>query len=92
MTPGCAERGELLAPYVDGELDAAAAEAFSHHLAACEACRAGLHDALQLVAVEARAASPPASVRVPDVSFEEQPASRRDPVVRAPDGSATPPD
>ncbi|TMQ05345.1 MAG: zf-HC2 domain-containing protein, partial [Deltaproteobacteria bacterium] len=55
MTDGCPERGDQLAPYVDGELEAADAEAFALHLASCAACRAGLHDALQLVAVEARA-------------------------------------
>ena len=61
MTDGCSERGDQLAPYVDGELDAADAEAFALHLAACAACRDGLHDALQLVALEARATGMPAA-------------------------------
>jgi tetratricopeptide (TPR) repeat protein len=61
MTEGCAARGELVAPYVDGELDAGDAEAFALHLAGCEACRTGLHDALQLVALEARATGMPAA-------------------------------
>jgi anti-sigma factor RsiW len=55
MSEGCAERGDQLAPYVDRELDPASADAFALHLAGCAACRAGLHDALQLVALEARA-------------------------------------
>jgi tetratricopeptide (TPR) repeat protein len=64
MSEGCSERGDQLAPYVDGELDAADADAFALHLAGCAACRAGLHDALQLVALEARAAGPRAA-RIP---------------------------
>jgi hypothetical protein len=55
MTEGCAGRGDQVAPYVDGELEPAEAEAFALHLAACPACRAALHDALQLVALEAHA-------------------------------------
>jgi len=58
MTEPCAQSEATLAMYVDGELDADEAEAFALHLASCEACRAGLHDALQLVAVETRAAAP----------------------------------
>ena len=59
MTEHCAALGDQLAPYVDGELDAADAEAFAMHLAGCASCRAGLHDALQLAALETRAASAP---------------------------------
>ena len=51
----CTEHGDQLAPYVDGELEAATAEAFALHLADCAICRAALHDALQLAALEARA-------------------------------------
>jgi len=59
MTEHCAELGDQLAPYVDGELDAAGAEAFSLHLAECATCRHGLHDALQLAALEVRASGAP---------------------------------
>jgi cellulose synthase operon protein C len=55
MTEPCPQLYDRLAPYVDGELDAADAEAYALHLAGCAECRAGLHDALQLVALEARA-------------------------------------
>ena len=51
----CTEQGDLVAPYVDGELEPAEAEAFALHLAGCATCRAGLHDALQLAALEPRA-------------------------------------
>jgi hypothetical protein len=44
---------EQLTAYADGELDAPDADAFAHHLAGCVACQAGLHDALQLAALEA---------------------------------------
>jgi len=59
MTEHCAEHGDQLAPYVDGELDAAGVEAFSLHLADCAICRQGLHDALQLVGLERRASGAP---------------------------------
>ncbi|HMG20309.1 MAG TPA: zf-HC2 domain-containing protein, partial [Kofleriaceae bacterium] len=83
MTAGCAERGDLLAPYVDGELDAADAEAFALHLAGCAACRAGLHDALQLVALEPGLAAPP-------VAREAAPAAQPEPSPRQPHSPALP--
>lgn len=43
---------DLIAPYVDGQLATDEAEAFALHLASCAECRAQLHDALQLLAVE----------------------------------------
>src|SRR4029079_11072672 len=52
VSDACAEMGERIAPYVDGELDADEAEAFALHLAGCKLCRDGLHDALQLAALE----------------------------------------
>ena len=64
MTEGCTAQGERIAPYVDGELDADEADAFALHLAGCGLCRDGLHDALQLAALEIRAGSS-APARVP---------------------------
>ncbi len=54
MSEPCVETEALVGPYVDGELEPEAAEAFALHLASCAACRAALHDALQLVALESR--------------------------------------
>jgi len=39
-----------LVPFADGELDAERAAAFRAHLASCDACRAGLIEAMQLSA------------------------------------------
>jgi len=40
----CPDKAELLQAYFDGELDAANAQAFEAHLAACPACGAALED------------------------------------------------
>ena len=70
MTAPCEQTEAVLAMYVDGELDAAEADAFSLHLASCAACRAGLHDSLQLVAVEARASAERPAVGEPVASHD----------------------
>lgn len=59
----CDQLETQLAPYLDGELDAAAQEAYALHLASCGVCRDGLHDAMQLIAVEARAQRGAAPIR-----------------------------
>ncbi|HSV01934.1 MAG TPA: anti-sigma factor [Phenylobacterium sp.] len=41
---GCPDQAELLQAYFDGELDAANAQAFEAHLAACPGCSAALDD------------------------------------------------
>jgi hypothetical protein len=75
---------DQLAAYVDGELPAAEAEAFELHLAGCAACRGALHDALQLVAIEAgapaRAQRSPAAVGAP---IHRRPLARRPAVLVA---------
>ncbi|NVB83830.1 MAG: CHAT domain-containing protein [Kofleriaceae bacterium] len=60
MSPQC----DQLGAYADGQLDAAEADAFELHLAGCAACRDMLHDAMQLIAIEAaaRARSTPPQV------------------------------
>jgi hypothetical protein len=68
-------QGARIAPYVDGELGADEAEAFALHLASCAACRAQLHDALQLVAVEARAAGAGERLAAPTAADEDAPGS-----------------
>jgi len=65
MTEPCPQLYDRLAPYVDGELDAADAEDYALHLAGCAECRDGLRDAMQLVALEARAASSRAAAAAP---------------------------
>lgn len=75
MTPQC----DQLGAYADGQLDAAEADAFELHLAGCAACREMLHDAMQLIAIEAaaRARSTPPQIATEPPTRATQRARRR---------------
>lgn len=73
---------ELLGAYVDGELEADEAVRFADHLATCPACPAALHEALQLVGLEAAMrAAPVREVATPAVVRAQRRWSRAVPVV-----------
>ena len=72
MTRPC----NLLTPYVDGELEPDQAEVFALHLDGCATCPGALHEALQLLAIEAAARARPART------------GAGDPPAKAPDAAA----
>ncbi len=79
MTRPC----DLLHRYVDGELEPAEAEGFALHLDGCETCPAALHEALQLVALEA-ATRAEASAAAAAARPEPEAPAQREPEVAAP--------